>query len=107
MRTDGGRESDNVEDQRGMGGRGMAVGGGVGTLVIALIVYLMGGDPRAVLQNAPGGGGGGGVAVTGRPPDKASEDELTKFVRIVLAETENVWREQFPKQTGRPYVDPK
>jgi len=47
MRWGGLRESDNVEDARGIGGRGIAVGGGgIGILILALAVYLCGGDPH-------------------------------------------------------------
>ena len=48
MKWQGRRGSGNVEDRRGMGGRGIAVGGvggGVG-IVILLVVLLLGGDPR-------------------------------------------------------------
>jgi predicted metalloprotease len=105
MRWEGQRESDNVEDRRGIGGRGIAVGGGVGTLIIALIVWLMGGDPRGLLNNPPSGGGSPS-AQTAPPPDKATEDALTKFVRVVLADTEDVWNDQF-KRLGKPYRNPK
>src|SRR3954466_15345110 len=109
MRTEGYRESDNVEDQRGMmGGRGgLVAGGGGGTIIIALIGYFMGGDPKAVLQNAPGPGGGSPSGQMAGPPDKATEDKLTKFVRVVLAETEDVWNDQLPKQTGKRSRLPK
>ncbi len=47
MRWAGRRESDNVEDRRGVSGRTVAVGGGgIGLLILALIVMLCGGDPR-------------------------------------------------------------
>ena len=49
------RQSDNVEDRRG--GRGLAVGGGgIGVALLALAIYLCGGDPSQLLQNAPTGG---------------------------------------------------
>ena len=52
-----GRESSNIEDRRGMGGRGIAVGGGgIGILVLALVIYLCGGDPSALLNQIGGGG---------------------------------------------------
>jgi hypothetical protein len=106
MRWEGERESGNVEDLRGIGGRGLAVGGGVGTIVIGLIVWLMGGDPRSVMQNSGGGGGApsGQVAPGGGAP---ADDQTTKFVRVVLGSTEDVWRVQFPRQLGRQYADPK
>ncbi len=50
MLWEGGRESDNIEDRRGSGGGGLAVGGGIGTMIIALIVYLLGGNPEHCLK---------------------------------------------------------
>jgi predicted metalloprotease len=106
MRTDGDRESDNVEDQRGMfsGGRGIAAGG-IGTVIVALIVFLLGGNPSALFQG--GGGGGAPSQQTAPPPNRQTEDKLTRFVSVVLADTEDVWRVQLPKQTGKNYRDPK
>jgi predicted metalloprotease len=106
MRTEGDRESDNVEDQRGMftGGRGIAAGG-IGTVIIALIVMLLGGNPMSLFQG--GGGGGAPSQQTAPPPNKQTEDKLTRFVRVVLADTEDVWRVELPKQTGKNYRDPK
>jgi predicted metalloprotease len=106
MRWKGMRESDNVEDRRGSGRR-LALGGGLGTLVLVLIVILLGGDPQTLLQ-VPGAGDAEtaqsetGVAETGN----ASEDELAKFVSVVLADTEDVWHELFLKDGGR-YREPK
>src|SRR4051794_39968255 len=103
MRWEGERESENVEDRRGISGGTKLAGGGIATLVIALIVWLMGGDPRQVLQNAPPGGGGAAQTST---RDKGTEDRLAKFVKVVLADTEDVWHEQF-RQGNRVYREPK
>ena len=44
------RQSGNIEDRRGMG-RGVALGGGgIGVLILAAIVCLLGGDPRQLLE---------------------------------------------------------
>jgi len=94
------RRSDNVEDRRGaMPGR-LALGGG-GTIIVLLIAWLMGADPRQLLDQLQ-------VAV----PDQQTQvqvdpaqDELKQFVSVVLAETEDVWREQF-KVMGREYREP-
>jgi predicted metalloprotease len=107
MRTEGDRESDNVEDQRGMmGGRGgLVAGGGIGTLIIALLIYFLGGDPRAVLQ--PGTGGGGSPSgQLANPSNNPAEEKLVKFVKVVLADTEDVWAQQLPRQTGKSYRNP-
>jgi predicted metalloprotease len=102
MRWEGERESENVEDRRGMSGGTKIAGGGIATLVIALIVWFMGGDPRQVLQNAPPGGGGGAQTSS---LDKGTEDRLAKFVKVVLADTEDVWHEQF-RNMNRVYREP-
>src|SRR5436190_5332920 len=91
MLTEGQRESDNVEDRRGIGGRGMAVGGGIGTVVIAIIVWLMGGDPRAVINSGGGGGGGGGAQLASSRVDPALEKKWEKTVRVTLGSTEDGW----------------
>src|SRR5262249_35467551 len=73
-----------------------------GVLLIALVTYLLGGDPQQILKllqnNPPAGQQGGPVA------DPAQE-ELVHFVRVVLADTEDVWREQFRK-LGKVYREP-
>lgn len=93
----GGRESSNVEDRRG-GGSGMAVGGGIGTLVIGFIIYLLGGNPNAVLNNAP-------AQQQTQESSTPANDETTKFARTVLAETEDVWTHLFDSM-HRTYTDP-
>lgn len=97
MLWEGGRESENIEDRRG-GGGGLAVGGGIGTLVIALIVYLLGGNPNAVLNSS---------AVQQQPTQQTApaNDQTTKFVRTILAETEDVWGQLF-QNMNRTYTDP-
>jgi predicted metalloprotease len=62
MRWQGNRQSDNVEDRRGMRGPVM-VGGGIGTLVIVVILLLLGVNPQALLQNMPQQPGAGGRPV--------------------------------------------
>ena len=49
-----GRESTNIEDRRGMGGLARG-GGGIGVLVLALVIYLCGGDPQKLLNQIGGG----------------------------------------------------
>jgi len=110
MKWEGNRESDNVEDGRGSGGGGggFGIGGksiGLGTIVIALIgSYFFGIDPSVILG---GGGGGSAPVVQSQAPDAApANDRETSFVRVVLADTEDVWTEIF-KANGSTYVKPK
>ena len=118
MRWEGGRESDNVEDRRGMPGGPMVVTGGLGTLAIILIALFLGIDPQALfgpggpLQPGPGGPGGGVQAPgprapgPGAPAPEGADDELKRFVSVVLADTEDVWNKLF-RDMGRNYREPK
>ncbi|HLO71120.1 MAG TPA: neutral zinc metallopeptidase [Flavipsychrobacter sp.] len=102
----GRRQSDNVEDVRGGGGMGgKVIGGGIGTLVIAVIIYFLGGDPSQVLQQA----GSVPQQQTSNEPyqESAQEKEGREFIATILAETEDVWNKQFPQQFGKNYEEPK
>ena len=102
------RESDNVEDQRGNGG--MVGGGiGIGTLVLAAIVYFMGGNPMSVIEgagNAPPASQSQPAPGTGTGTSVGTDDEQKKFVASVLGSTEDVWSDIFAKR-GKTYHKPK
>jgi uncharacterized protein len=100
MRLEGQQESENVEDRRSVSPRGMVLGGGIGTLVLMLIVWAMGGNPLQLLQQQPGQPG-----QVGNGPARG-EDKLKRFVSIVLSDTEVVWTRLFEQQ-GRVYKQPK
>jgi predicted metalloprotease len=97
------RQSDNIEDRRGMSGGRMAIGGGLGSIVLVVLALLLGADPRKLLeqlpQEAPSSGTQSSRALN------PQEEELKKFVAVVLAETEDVWTEVF-RQNGRQYRKP-
>ncbi|HEY9283426.1 MAG TPA: neutral zinc metallopeptidase [Pyrinomonadaceae bacterium] len=105
MRWQGQRQSTNVEDRRGMGGKGLAVGGGLGTIVLVVLALLMGGDPRQLLEQV--GTEGGGQVAQQQPgaQRQPAQDEQTQFVRAALASTEDVWSEIF-RQNGEQYREP-
>ncbi|MFM8898986.1 MAG: neutral zinc metallopeptidase [Burkholderiales bacterium] len=115
MKWEGNRQSDNVEDARGggNGGRpGMRLGGGrgigLGTIVIALLAsWAFGINPMKVL-GVLGGGGLGGEQISQQTPAGAppADDAMARFVSTVLADTEDVWREQF-QRAGKTYREPK
>jgi len=95
MRWQNERRSENVEDRRGIRPAGIAIGGGIGTLILVLVATYLGADPRQVLnliqnnqQAAPNK-----AAV----PTDPAEDKLADFVKVVLGETEDVWTDQFRK----------
>ena len=96
--------SDNVEDRRGKGGgRGMMIGGGLGTIVMVLVVMFLGGDPSAVLNNS---GVMQGQAQTEQRQLTEEELKTYEFVRMVTAETEETWTEIF-QEHGLEYRKPK
>lgn len=96
--------SDNVEDRRGKGGgRGMMIGGGLGTIVMVLVVMFLGGDPSAVLNNS---GIMQGQAQTEQRQLTEEELKTYEFVRMVTAETEETWTEIF-EEHGLEYRKPK
>lgn len=103
MQWKGRRESDNVEDRRGMGGRGIALGG-VGTIVVVIIALIMGKNPVELLQTVNDAGGGQATEQTYTPT--AQENEAADFVKVVLADNEDVWTALFREQ-GMEYVKPK
>jgi predicted metalloprotease len=99
----GRRESGNVEDRRGIGGGGLAVGGGLGGIVLVVVALLFGVDPRQLMEQQPAGDPSSGTQVSRQV--NPQEEELKKFSTVVLAETEDVWNDLF-RQAGRQYREP-
>ena len=120
MRWLGERESSNIEDRRGAGGFGgggfpIGVGGGLGAIVVVVLGLLFGIDPSVLMavlngdmpqqqtQTRPDDGPGYGSS---RPPQSAGDDQMKRFVSVVLADTEDVWKQVF-REMGRNYDEPK
>ena len=101
MKWQGRRQSSNVEDRRGTSYKGAAIGGGLGgvgiiiTLVIVLLTYCSGGNIGNTLDTLSN------TQITNLsavPADQAAvqgQDELAQFVKVVFADTEDVWTEIF------------
>lgn len=102
MRWRGERQSTNIEDRRGLSGGKIAVGGGLGTIVILILALLFGVDPQQLLQQVPDDPQS--QVQTSRPQNR-QEEELKQFVSVVLAKSEDVWNEVF-RQNGRQYREP-
>jgi predicted metalloprotease len=102
MQWSGQRESDNVEDRRGMTGSRVALGGGVGTVVIFIIALLLGVNPRQLLEQMPNSPTS---EVSTERAVNPEQDQLKKFVSVVLAKSEDTWQEEFRKN-GRQYRKP-
>jgi predicted metalloprotease len=101
MRWRGERQSTNIEDRRGIGGK-VAVGGGLGTIVVIVIALLFGADPQELLNQLPSNAP---EQVQTARPRSAAEEELKQFTGVVLAKSEDVWNQIF-QQNGRQYREP-
>jgi len=98
MRWRGRRQSGNVEDRRGMGGR-IALGGGLGTIIIIVFSLLMGKNPIELLNSVNEQG------IEQQVPEEQKEE--AEFVSVVLADTEDVWHQLFRDQLNAEYEEPK
>ena len=103
MRWENGRRSENIEDRRGMrvGSAGL-VGGGIGTIILALVAMYFGVDPSVVLNQV------GTVAPQEQQQPTTfspEEEKLKDFVSVVLGDTEDVWGALF-KGSGQAYEKP-
>jgi uncharacterized protein len=94
MRWIGRQGSGNVQDRRGIGGK-LALGGGVGGIIVLILSLLLGSNPLETLD----------VGTSSRP-SSAAEDEQAKFVSVVLKDTEDVWNKLFPEAFGSNYQEP-
>ena len=99
MQWRGRREGGNIEDRRGMSGGKLAFGG-IGGLVIAVIVYFLGGDPSQIPQQNIGQQTQSGY----QDPDDPG-DTLKQYMDVVLTSANEVWTDQFNKM-GRQYTEP-
>src|SRR5471032_1430690 len=114
MRWQGRRESDNVEDRRGqgsgsgsggLGGMRLPIRGksGIVILIVVLVAGYYGVDLSPLLD---GGQSGGAKQQTRAQSISPKDDQQAKFTSVILASTEDTWKEIFRRQ-GQTYVDPK
>jgi predicted metalloprotease len=97
----GRRESSNVDDRRGISGGPLAVGGGIIGVIFLLAKFLLGdGDITDLQQGFPQG-----QQQEMTVEQKAADDERAKFVKVVLADTEDVWDKIF-REMGSQYQPP-
>ncbi len=100
MKWEGRQGSDNVEDRRGMGTSGkVAIGGGIGTVLIALVVLLLGGDPSGIINQTAT------TTESGQYEPTAEEQKMAQFVSVVLKDTETIWGKIF-QESGSTYRQP-
>ena len=102
MQWIGRRGSDNVEDRRGISGGQLATGGGIAGVVIYLIMQFLGGgdvDPSKIQISQPG------QQTELSPAEKQADDQRAQFVKVILADTEDVWNKIFA-ESGKKYTEP-
>lgn len=106
MKTEGRRESVNVEDRRRVSPKAVGIGGGLIGLLIFAVFSLLGGDPQQAAKMVED------LNLDQQPQRAAdassfspAEEEMAKFVRVVLAETEDVWKQLFAER-GAEYAEP-
>lgn len=99
MQWRGRRQSSNVEDRRGMSGKGLAVGGGLGGIVLLVLYLIMGGNPGDMSSQ---------LTPSEQPrqelsaEEKKLDDERAEFIKVVLADTEDVWNSLMQNQYREP-----
>jgi len=110
MRWDNQRQSDNVEDRRGSSlprtAGGLSIGG---LIIVGLVSWFFGVDPRVILQGAEQLGlqGAQPQQQEGRSgPITDPDDRVGRFVSSILATTEDTWDQIF-KEAGRTYTPPR
>ena len=99
MRWQGRRESSNVEDRRGISGGQVAVGGGILGVIALVLNFLLGGDVSQIPQQLPN------QSAPQSAEEQVADDQRAQFVKVVLAETEDVWNTLF-QQSGKNYSEP-
>lgn len=99
------RQSDNVEDRRGMrvGGRGVALSG-TGLILLLAVAFITGTNPLELIDQVSG------PSVSTEPGQEgqvgAPSDQLGQFSAAVLGSTEDVWARIFAER-GRTYEAPR
>lgn len=106
MRLDGRRNSNNVNDRRGISGKAAGIGGGiVGIILVAVVTLMSGGSVGDVISNVVGQQARGAYADNYQPD--AEDERLADLASKVLAGTEDVWTEEFHRQGWGEYECPK
>jgi len=99
----GRRGSSNVEDRRGISGGGLVTGGGIlGVIIYFVYTFLSGGDvdPSQIPQVNPQAN-----RTEMSAEEKKADDQRAEFVKVVLADTEDVWNKLL-KESGQQYQEP-
>ncbi|MEO8236669.1 MAG: neutral zinc metallopeptidase [Flavobacterium sp.] len=105
MKWLGRRQSDNVEDRRGISGGKVAVGGGIIGIII-LLVNVFGGENARLITPVLEQLQGGQTQKEASVPLSAADEEMGNFVKVILADNEDIWAQIFT-ENGMTYENPK
>ncbi len=98
------RESENVERRRGGGGKGVAMGGGIGAIIMAIIaIFVLNQDPAKVMSQMAQQKQQQGPAI----PQTEREKEIDQFVRSIKGSTEEIWTKLLSQNGGRQNFPPQ
>ena len=108
MKWEGRRQSSNVDDRRGMRGKGGLIAGGGIVGIIVVLLQLFGGETGqqvASVVNQVAGGNQTQQAVE-RVELTAEQKKIGEFTATVLADTEDVWEKVFSQNGLGTYKKP-
>jgi predicted metalloprotease len=104
MKWQGRRESENVEDRRGLSGKQVAFGGGGFALILLIIGWLMGGDPQQLISNFQQRTSQA-TSAQGSRAQNDNEKAMASYLRVTLADNETIWTKLF-QENGMQYQKP-
>ena len=107
MKWKGRRQSDNVEDRRGMSGGGKIVAGGGAIAVVFFLLKMFIPDSAPLLDTIQNQVQQGQAAPTEQRELTAEEKEMGEFVSTVFADTEDIWTKIFNDNNLGTYQQPK
>jgi predicted metalloprotease len=108
MDWEGREESENVEDRRSLGPKTLAIGGGLGAIVLVILGLVFGIDPGKLTEVINPGAPQGGVEQPNSQQKAAvdpEEERLASFSKVIFHDTEVIWGELFQKM-GKQYHKP-
>ncbi|OXE98016.1 KPN_02809 family neutral zinc metallopeptidase, partial [Flavobacterium araucananum] len=106
MKWQGRRQSDNVEDRRSVSGGKVALGGGIIGIIILLVNVFGGENAKLITPVLEQLQGGQQTQTEAAAPLSKADEEMGNFVRVILADNEDIWSKIFTEH-GMTYKNPK
>ncbi|EGV44721.1 metalloprotease [Bizionia argentinensis JUB59] len=107
MKWKGRRQSDNLDDRRGMGSKGKLVAGGGIVAVVVILLQLFGGETgKQIAPIIEQFNQGQSTEQVQQRELTANEKELGAFAGTILADTEDIWGQIFEENNLGVYKEP-